>query len=143
MRWIRFGKDGRTAYGSLANETVTEIAGEPWADATPTGRTHALNDIKLEIPVIPRTFYCAGINYASHIREMAHKRGVEPVFRDKADIGYRANNALIAHDEPVVIPAQDQLRRRACRRHRQAGQAPDRGRRPILRVRLYDWQRRQ
>src|SRR6202012_3480667 len=53
---------------------------------------------------IPRTFYCAGINYAAHIREMAHKRGVEPVFPEKADIGYRANNALIAHEQPVVIP---------------------------------------
>ena len=60
--------------------------------------------MKLEVPVIPRTFYAAGINYAAHIREMAEKRGVKPVFPEKADIGYRANNALIAHDEDVVIP---------------------------------------
>src|ERR1700733_4313691 len=105
MRWIRFSKDGKTAHGSLAGETITEIEGEPWGNATPTGRTLALSEVKLELPVIPRTFYCAGINYASHIREMAHKRGVEPVFPEKADIGYRANNALIAHGEPVVIPA--------------------------------------
>ena len=105
MRWVRFSKDGKTAYGSLANETISEIVGEPWGDASPTGRTLALADVKIEIPVIPRTFYCAGINYAAHIREMAHKRGVEPVFPDKADIGYRANNALIAHSENVVIPA--------------------------------------
>ena len=59
----------------------------------------------LEVPVIPRTFYAAGINYAAHIREMAAKRGVEPVFPEKADIGYRANNALIAHGQNVVIPA--------------------------------------
>jgi 2-keto-4-pentenoate hydratase/2-oxohepta-3-ene-1,7-dioic acid hydratase in catechol pathway len=35
---------------------------------------------------------------------MAEKRGVEPVFPEKPDIGYRANNALIAHGETVVIP---------------------------------------
>ncbi len=105
MRWIRFTAGGKTAYGSVAGDTVTEIAGEPWGDATPTGATHALGAVKIEVPVIPKTFYCAGINYAAHIREMAHKRGVEPVFPTKADIGYRANNALVADGEPVVIPA--------------------------------------
>jgi 2-keto-4-pentenoate hydratase/2-oxohepta-3-ene-1,7-dioic acid hydratase in catechol pathway len=32
------------------------------------------------VPVILRTFYAAGINYAAHIREMAEKRGEQPVF---------------------------------------------------------------
>ena len=104
MRWVRFSKDNATSYGSLNGDTITEITGEPWGNAKPTGRTLALSEVKLEVPVIPRTFYCAGINYAAHIREMAHKRGVEPVFPEKADIGYRANNALIAHNENVVIP---------------------------------------
>ena len=105
MRWLRFSKDGRTAYGSVSGDTVTEIKGEPWGDATPTGATHKLASVKVEVPVIPKTFYCAGINYAAHIREMAEKRGVKPVFPEKADIGYRANNALIADGEDVVIPA--------------------------------------
>ena len=105
MRWIRFSRDGKTAYGSLSGESVTEIAGEPWGDAKPTGHTYKLSDVKIEVPVIPRTFYCAGINYAAHIREMAEKRGATPVFPERADIGYRANNALIAHNEAVVVPA--------------------------------------
>ena len=105
MRWVRYTADGETKYGRLDGDTLTQIAGAPWADATPTGKTHAYSAVKVEVPVIPRTFYCAGINYAAHIREMAHKRGVEPVFPAKADIGYRANNALIADGEDVVIPA--------------------------------------
>ncbi len=104
MRWARFSKDATVAYGSVAAGMIAEIRGEPWGDAVPTGRTFLLSDVRLEVPVVPRTFYCAGINYAAHIREMAHKRGVEPVFPEKADIGYRANNALIAHGEAVVIP---------------------------------------
>ena len=104
MRWVRFSHDTTTAYGSLTGDTIHEVRGEPWTDATPTGRKLKLSDVRMEVPVIPRTFYCAGINYAAHIREMAHKRGVEPVFPDKADIGYRARNALIAHDQPVIIP---------------------------------------
>jgi len=105
MRWLRFSRDGKTAYGSLAGDTITEINGEPWGDAAPNGVTHRLADVKVEVPVIPKTFYCAGINYAAHIREMAEKRGEKPVFPTKADIGYRANNALIADGEDVVIPA--------------------------------------
>ena len=53
---------------------------------------------------MPPTFYCAGINYAAHALESARKRGQEPALPTQADIGYRAVNALIAHDEPVVIP---------------------------------------
>jgi 2-keto-4-pentenoate hydratase/2-oxohepta-3-ene-1,7-dioic acid hydratase in catechol pathway len=105
MRWIRFTADSHTAYGSVEGDTVTEVKGEPWTDATPTGKTYPFGSVRLEVPVIPKTFYCAGINYATHIREMAAKRGVEPQFPPKADIGYRANNALIAHNENVVIPA--------------------------------------
>src|SRR5260221_11861700 len=105
MRWVRFSKDGVTSYGSLDGDAIIEISGTPWSENAPTGRMLRLSDVKIEVPVIPRTFYCAGINYAAHIREMAHKRGVEPVFPEKADIGYRANNTLIAHGQNVVIPA--------------------------------------
>lgn len=105
MRWVRFSLAGRTAYGWLDGETVMEIAGEPWSAHTPVGQQYKLAEVTLEVPVIPRTFYCAGINYAAHIREMAEKRGVQPVFPEKADIGYRANNALVAHNQPVIIPA--------------------------------------
>src|ERR1700759_5217964 len=104
MRWIRYTADGRTSYGSLSGDTVSEISGEPWGTHSATGRTHKLSGVKLEVPVIPRTFYAAGINYAAHIREMAEKRGVQPVFPEKADMDYRANNALFAHEENVVVP---------------------------------------
>ena len=49
MKWVRFSSGGQTAYGSLSNDTITEISGEPWADAKPSGRTHRLADVKLEI----------------------------------------------------------------------------------------------
>jgi 2-keto-4-pentenoate hydratase/2-oxohepta-3-ene-1,7-dioic acid hydratase in catechol pathway len=111
MRWIRFTTDGRTAYGSLNGDTVSEISGEPWGTHAATGKTHKLANVKLEVPVIPRTFYAAGINYAAHIREMAEKRGEQPVFPEKADIGYRANNALIPNEDVVIpkTPPKDQL----------------------------------
>jgi 2-keto-4-pentenoate hydratase/2-oxohepta-3-ene-1,7-dioic acid hydratase in catechol pathway len=56
------------------------------------------------VPVVPRTFYCAGLNYTAHVVEQAEKRGVAPDIPSKPDIGYRAVNALIADGEAVVIP---------------------------------------
>ena len=60
--------------------------------------------MRLLVPVIPPTFYAAGINYREHVIEGARKRGVEPQFPPQADAGYRANNALIAQGETNVIP---------------------------------------
>ena len=38
------------------------------------------------------------------MREAAAKLGQEPNLPKQPDVGYRANNALIAHNEPIVIP---------------------------------------
>ena len=46
MRWIRFSKGNRIAYGSLNGDTVTEIAGSPWVEDKPTGTTRRLADGK-------------------------------------------------------------------------------------------------
>ncbi len=45
------------------------------------------------------------MNYPEHVREVAAKLGQTPALPTQADIGYRANNALTAHGETIVIPA--------------------------------------
>ena len=105
MRWIRFSADGASHYGILENGKIQRVGGNPFDGYQRQDRFYALEAVKIDIPVIPRTFYCAGLNYAEHAMDAARKRGVEPNLPTKADIGYRANNALIAHDEAVVIPA--------------------------------------
>ncbi|MBI4190217.1 MAG: fumarylacetoacetate hydrolase family protein [Betaproteobacteria bacterium] len=104
MRWIRFSAAGKTAYGILEGERITEVNGGPFNGYERTGRVHLLGAVKFELPVIPPTFYCAGKNYAAHVIKSAQSRGVKPDIPQKPDIGYRANNALVAHNEPVVIP---------------------------------------
>ena len=118
----------------------------PWGEHKRNGRAFALKDVKLLVPTVPSNFFCVGINYADHIRKMAAKRKTEPVFPEKPDIGYRSNNALIAHEENIVKPADAgeaiPVRGRAGRRVRQAlpqRHARDRAR---LRVRLDHRQRR-
>jgi 2-keto-4-pentenoate hydratase/2-oxohepta-3-ene-1,7-dioic acid hydratase in catechol pathway len=103
--WCRFEKDKQASYGLVEGDKVTAMDGIPWSEHKRSARSFALKDVKLLIPVVPPTFYCVGINYADHIRKMAAKRKTEPVFPKKPDIGYRANNALIAHEENIVKPA--------------------------------------
>ncbi len=99
MRWIRFGATGKTGYGILDGEQVVEVNGDPFSGYERTTRKHSLSAVKLEVPVVPPTFYCAGLNYSSHALKAGH------ALPSKPDIGYRAGNALIAHGEPVVIPS--------------------------------------
>ena len=65
MRWLHFSVGGRTAYGIIEGDTVKEVAGNPiLGEWSPTSHTHRLADITYEVPIIPRTFYAAGLNYA-------------------------------------------------------------------------------
>ena len=104
MRWIRFSTAGRTCYGVIEGDRIAESGESPFEGWQRTGRTHLLEAVKIAIPVVPRTFYAAGLNYVAHVTHAAHLLGNEPDLPEKPDIGYRANNALIAHDEEVVIP---------------------------------------
>ncbi len=103
--WCRFSKDHVTGYGVIEGDQVIAVDGVPWAEHKHSGRAYPLKSVKLLVPTVPSTFFCVGINYADHIRKMAAKRKTEPVFPDKPDIGYRANNALVAHEENIVKPA--------------------------------------
>ena len=106
MRWGRFEAEGRARYGIVHGDEVDLVVGSPFAGYEPAGdrRTLDSGSLRLLTPVEPRTFYAAGLNYLGHVKEQAERRGVEPDVPRQADIGYRANNALIAHGEPIVIP---------------------------------------
>ncbi len=104
MRLMKFTIGGRTAYGIVEGDRVLELKGDPFRGYEKTAQKHALADVKHEVPVIPPTFYCVGLNYAAHVMEAAKKMGLKVELPTQPDVGYRANNALIAHGENVVIP---------------------------------------
>jgi 2-keto-4-pentenoate hydratase/2-oxohepta-3-ene-1,7-dioic acid hydratase in catechol pathway len=104
MRWIRYSHAGRTGYGILEGDRIAEVSGDPFNGYETTRVRHDLGSVKVELPVVPPTFYCVGLNYAEHIREVAAKQGIKANLPEQPDVGYRAVNALIAHEEPVVIP---------------------------------------
>src|ERR1700674_2029812 len=105
MRWLNFTANGHTSWGTVEGNRVVAVNGDPFGEWQRTPRAHSLADVKIELPLMPRTFYCVGLNYLKHLKEAADKRGEVPNVPDRPEIGYRAQNALIAHDEDVVIPA--------------------------------------
>jgi 2-keto-4-pentenoate hydratase/2-oxohepta-3-ene-1,7-dioic acid hydratase in catechol pathway len=104
MRWVKYTDSGRTSWGIVDGDRVIATQGTPFGEWQRTGDKHDLADVKIEVPLIPRTFYCAGRNYVKHLTEAAGENGAAPAIPKRPEIGYRAQNALIAHDEDVVIP---------------------------------------
>jgi 2-keto-4-pentenoate hydratase/2-oxohepta-3-ene-1,7-dioic acid hydratase in catechol pathway len=105
MRWVRYEADGAATYGMLEGDEVVEVRGDPFQGYEATKKRRPLASVKLLVPVMPRTFYAAGLNYLEHVTAVANRRGETPKIPKAADIGYRGNNGLIAHGETIVIPA--------------------------------------
>jgi 2-keto-4-pentenoate hydratase/2-oxohepta-3-ene-1,7-dioic acid hydratase in catechol pathway len=104
MIWCRYAMNGKTAYGIVTGDRVTAVEGTPFGDYKTTSTSHALGDVKLLLPTIPNTFFCVGVNYRDHIIQRAKVMGKQPSFPKKPDVGYRANNALVAHEQNIVKP---------------------------------------
>ncbi len=104
MKWMRYTQAGNTSFGLVDGDEVEEVRGGPFEAYERTGTRHRLDDVKVEVPIEPKTFYAVGFNYPKHVIEMAKLRGVEADLPKSPNVGYRANNALIAHREAIVIP---------------------------------------
>ena len=78
IHYCRYIDGGQVSYGILEGDRVREVRGDPFEGYEPTGRVQALDAVKIEVPVVPRTFYCAGLNYVEHVQEQAAKRGEAP-----------------------------------------------------------------
>jgi len=103
MRWARFERHGAVSYGIVQGETIETVDGSPFGVHHRTGRAYPLNTVKLLVPVIPPTFYAAGLNYVGHVKDQ-QAQGQKVNVPEKPDMGYRAANALVASGDPVVIP---------------------------------------
>lgn len=104
MKLGRFALDGRAFYGIVEGEEVYELDGSPFKSYRRSERRHRLAVLKLLVPCMPSNFYCAGLNYAAHIEWANRRTGGHRKPPEKADIGYRSPNALIASGEEIVIP---------------------------------------
>ena len=105
MRWCRFQANGKASYGIVEGDYVQPVAGSPFTKHRRSGKPLALRSVKLLIPVFPPTFYAAGnLNYRYHIQNLEKIIGRKGEVPTEPEIGYRAQSALVAADEPIRVP---------------------------------------
>ena len=104
MNWCRFLENDQAVYGVVDGDVVRVASGSPFDGGEPGDDTRPLEDVKLLLPCVPPTFYAAGANYRAHLAWAAQALGGSGNAPPRADIGYRANNGLVAQDEAIVIP---------------------------------------
>jgi len=104
MRWLRYTLDGSTRWGQLEGDQIAPGDGDPFAGWTAAAGKIPLSSVKIEVPVVPRTFYCAGKNYAGHIAAVSAAGVYSADVPAEPYVAYRATSALIALDEPILVP---------------------------------------
>lgn len=67
MKFVRYALNGKISYGTLSDDTITELEGDPIAGASETGNVVALADVKLLAPATPTKILAVGLNYRSHL----------------------------------------------------------------------------
>jgi 2-keto-4-pentenoate hydratase/2-oxohepta-3-ene-1,7-dioic acid hydratase in catechol pathway len=98
--------DGKV--GRLDGDTIAELDVPTMreyferGDASPTGREHALADVKLRAPIVPKKFFHTAGNFREHEEESkqvnwSHEIAPWIVFFQNVD-------AIVGPDEPVVYP---------------------------------------
>jgi 2-keto-4-pentenoate hydratase/2-oxohepta-3-ene-1,7-dioic acid hydratase in catechol pathway len=102
MIWCRYEDAAGPAYGLVEDGGVTAVTGDPFGGFEKGGRRIPLAELRLLPPVIPGTFFCAGLNYRAHAERAAYGGHAPP---ERPEIGYRANSALTGHGSPIVRPA--------------------------------------
>jgi 2-keto-4-pentenoate hydratase/2-oxohepta-3-ene-1,7-dioic acid hydratase in catechol pathway len=102
MIWCRFEDAGRARYGLVEDGYVVPVSGGPFGGYRRISRRLRISDVRWLPPVVPGTFFCAGLNYKAHAQRAAYGGHQVP---SRPEIGYRANNALTGHLSPIVRPA--------------------------------------
>jgi 2-keto-4-pentenoate hydratase/2-oxohepta-3-ene-1,7-dioic acid hydratase in catechol pathway len=102
MIWCRFAdhfdSTERARYGIVEGDVVVPVDGDPFTGYTRTSEPpRPLAGLRHHVPVTPGTFFAAGLNYPGH--------GYSGQPPSRPEVGYRANNALVGHGEPIVRPA--------------------------------------
>ncbi len=99
MQLLRYSiDDGAIGYGLLDGQRVREIFGSVFGDFKLGTRTHALEDVQLQAPVVPSKIVCVARNYARHARELGHQPPPEPL------LFLKPPSAVIGPEAPLVLP---------------------------------------
>ncbi|OLF17681.1 fumarylacetoacetate hydrolase family protein [Actinophytocola xanthii] len=104
MRYARVRHDGRSHWSRVEDDVVHLLSGSPIEGAPAVTGTVSLSTVELLPPVLPFVFYAVGLNYRAHLdhaRAQGYAVGTTPT---QAEVGYRANNALVGSGAAILVP---------------------------------------
>ncbi len=67
VKYCRFEVAGKTAYGIVDGDRVSELAGDLFKSPKPTGASYKLSAVELLVPCEPRQVFAMAGNYRSHL----------------------------------------------------------------------------
>jgi 2-keto-4-pentenoate hydratase/2-oxohepta-3-ene-1,7-dioic acid hydratase in catechol pathway len=103
MRVLRVEYAGAPTYCLWRDElTLERLSAAPWLSGKPTGELIARPDTRLLCPAEPSKIVCVGRNYAAHAKELGNDVPKEPL------LFLKPPSSLIAHGEPIALPAQSE-----------------------------------
>ena len=88
-------------YGVVEEDTIHVLAGDPFFQGIKTtGATHALDDVRLVAPIIPRSKVVGfGRNFRDHAKELGNEVPTQPI------MFLKPNTSVVGHGDPVTLPA--------------------------------------
>jgi len=108
MKLVTFdgGKVGRVEEDRVVELDVPSMRAyfERGSEASPSGPDHAMSEVKLEAPIIPKKFFHTAGNYKEHHEESLRVNWSHPVL--PWIVFFQNIDAIIGTDDPIVYPHQ-------------------------------------
>ena len=93
--WVRFAAEGKSHFGTLEGGRVRVCEGDMFEGATPTDRTFALDQVRLEMPVAPTKVIALWNNFHALGAKLNLPVPAEPLYLIKSPNSYLAPGETI------------------------------------------------
>jgi 2-keto-4-pentenoate hydratase/2-oxohepta-3-ene-1,7-dioic acid hydratase in catechol pathway len=93
--WVRFDDDGQIGFGTLDGNTIAVHDGDMFADARPSGRTVALDQVALLTPCVPSKMICLWNNSRASAAKFNLAEPIDPLYFLKAPTAFLAAGRTI------------------------------------------------
>src|SRR5436853_668876 len=109
-RYVRSQHPAGISYGIWENDTITELKGNIYDGAVPSGRSFSAAKSQFLVPCEPSKVIAVGLNYASH---RVHVEKVEGAFvtaagrippSDQPVVFAKFPSSLIPHGQDIIFP---------------------------------------
>ena len=100
-RYVRYTAAGETSYGILDGETIRQLDGDLFVNPKPTGATHRLAEVALELPVDP-----SKVSKVVGVTGQWPRRGTPRRFIPHPRIFAKLPTSLILDGEEVELPPE-------------------------------------